>query len=114
MELIIKPKGDVRCIYGEAIPLQHLGQISIRRGSHVEPNGSGGWCADMSPVKGPLLGPFETRSAALAAEVDWLTRNWLTQEDLTQDCPTQEGLTQDCLKQAEQDGLDSVTSTPPI
>jgi hypothetical protein len=77
MEMVINPEGDVRCVYGEAIPLQQLGNVSIRRGSHVEPTAGGGWSADLSPVGGPLLGPFETRSAALAAEVAWLTSHWL-------------------------------------
>jgi hypothetical protein len=30
---------------------------------------------DMSPVGGPLLGPFETRTFALAFEVEWLREN---------------------------------------
>jgi hypothetical protein len=52
--------------------------LSIRRGSHVEPDEHGNWLCDLSPVSGPLLGPFASRSAALAAEVDWLTQHWLS------------------------------------
>ena len=33
--------------------------------------------ADLSPVGGPLLGPFERRSDAVQAEVYWLETNWL-------------------------------------
>ena len=41
-------------------------------GSHVEPDGNGGWKADMSPVNGPVLGPYKKRSEALQKEVEWL------------------------------------------
>jgi len=78
MELLIEANGNIRCVYGEAIPLAQLGYVEIRRGSHVEPTGDGRWTADLSPVNGPVLGPFETRSAALAAEIDWLGQHWLT------------------------------------
>jgi len=30
------------------------------------------WWADMSPVDGPVLGPFTTRDDALKAETEWL------------------------------------------
>jgi hypothetical protein len=77
MQLVIEANGHVRCVYGEAIDLNQLGRILIRRGSHVEPTDDGTWTADLSPVNGPLLGPFKTRSEALAAEVEWLHANWL-------------------------------------
>ena len=77
MQLIIEPNGDVRCVYAEAIDLNQLGNIQIRRGSHVEPTEDGQWNADLSPVNGPTLGPFTTRTEALQAEVDWLQANWL-------------------------------------
>lgn len=83
MELLIEPSGDVRCIYGEALSLQTLGAVTITRGSHVEPTDQGEWTADLSPVAGPLLGPFATRSEALAAEYAWLEQNWLTVADGT-------------------------------
>ncbi|MGE0757205.1 MAG: hypothetical protein AB7O38_09300 [Pirellulaceae bacterium] len=57
--------------------LATLGRLEIRRGSHVEPTGQGGWQADLAPVGGPVLGPFATRSAALAAELRWLHDHWL-------------------------------------
>ena len=77
MQLVIDPAGGVRCVYDEALPLSEFGQLTIARGSHVEPTDSGHWTADLSPVGGPLLGPFESRSAALTAERDWLETNWL-------------------------------------
>ena len=78
MQLIVTPDGAVRCIYGEAIDLHCLGRPAISRGSHVEPDRQGRWFADMSPVGGPRLGPFDRRSDALAAERHWLQANWLT------------------------------------
>jgi hypothetical protein len=77
MELLIDPHGNVRCLYAEVIDLAQLGQLSIRRGSHVEPDQHGQWLCDLSPVSGPMLGPFASRSAALAAEVIWLNEHWL-------------------------------------
>jgi hypothetical protein len=78
MELFIDPGGNIRCIYGEVINLAELGQLSIRRGSHVEPDKHGQWLCDLSPVAGPTLGPFASRSAALAAETAWLSQYWMT------------------------------------
>ena len=77
MELVIHPDGIVDCVYGEAISLADLGQPTIRRASHVEPNADGYWVADLGPVKGPTLGPFQNRTSALKAETDWLRDNWL-------------------------------------
>jgi hypothetical protein len=77
MQLLIEPDGNVRCLYGEVIDLAQLGQLSIRRGSHVEPDEHGQWRCDLSPVNGPMLGPFVSRGAALAAEVAWLNTHWL-------------------------------------
>jgi len=77
MELVISSVGDVRCIYSDAFPLSRLGKLSIIRASHVEPDSVGQWMADLAPVGGPVLGPFEKRTDALAAEVDWLRSHWL-------------------------------------
>lgn len=77
MELLIQTNGSVRCIYGETLDLNQLGCVSIQRGSHVEPNTAGQWTAELSPVDGPTLGPFVTRSEALAAEERWLLAHWL-------------------------------------
>ena len=78
MQLVIDPAGGVRCVYDETLPLADFGRLTISRGSHVEPNADGLWTADLSPVGGPLLGPFATRSTALAAERDWLEQHWLS------------------------------------
>jgi hypothetical protein len=77
MQLLIKQDGGIRCLYDEMLDLQGLGQLHIERGSHVEPDADGLWTADLSPVAGPLLGPFPNRSAALDAERDWLNQHWL-------------------------------------
>jgi hypothetical protein len=77
MELRIEPSGLLRCIYDETIDLSSLGIVSIRRASQVEPDAEGRWWADLTPVNGPVVGPFSARSAALLAEVRWLETNWL-------------------------------------
>ena len=78
MQLVIDPAGEVRCVSDEALPLAEFGRLTIARGSHVEPDPAGHWTADLSPVGGPLLGPFATRSAALDAERVWLEHYWLS------------------------------------
>jgi len=75
MQLRIDPKGSVRCLYGEAIDLTVFGSTRIHRASHVEPDGEGRWWSQI--IGGPKLGPFDRRSAALAAEQQWLEQNWL-------------------------------------
>ena len=77
MELVITPVGDARCLYTETLDLNLLGSLQIRRASHVEPDADGRWFAELSPVNGPRLGPFQFRSDALAAEVAWLNQHWL-------------------------------------
>lgn len=77
MELVIQPDGTLRCVYSEAIDLHALGTLDIQRGSHVEPDSTGKWFADLSPVAGPRLGPFSARSDALESERTWLETNWL-------------------------------------
>lgn len=79
MEIVIKPDGRLCCLYDETIDLHVFGRLEIRRGSHVEPDENGQWQADLSPVQGPVLGPFDRRSDALAAERRWLELNWLNQ-----------------------------------
>lgn len=80
MQIVVNLSGTARCLYSEAIPLDLLGKLSIRRGSHVEPMPDGRWQCDLSPVSGPTLGPFANRSAALQAEETWLLRHWLPRE----------------------------------
>ena len=79
--------------------LMQKGQAEKTRASHVEPLGPvrrlafralrrifGGegrvaewtrrwrcrWCVDLAPSGGPVLTPFDSRDAAIAAEIDWL------------------------------------------
>ena len=78
MELVVHADGSLRCLYDETLDLSPLGQVTIRRASHVEPTDQGQWQADLSPVNGPALGPFALRGEALAAQVEWLRRHWLT------------------------------------
>jgi len=77
MDIIITANGQGRCIYDETIDLTMLGKLTVQRGSHVEPTSDGQWTADMSPVDGPVLGPFQRRSEAITAERGWLATNWL-------------------------------------
>jgi len=77
MKLTIFPAGQIQAIYGESIDLRALGSLAISRASHVEPDATGNWLADLSPVGGPMLGPYELRSDALAAELRWLEEHWL-------------------------------------
>jgi hypothetical protein len=77
MQLIILPTGEIRCLYDEAIDLAAIGHPVISRASHVEPDAEGQWWADLSPVDGPILGPFHQRTEALGAEHVWLEEQWL-------------------------------------
>ena len=72
MRLRVDPDGQVVCVYGEAIDLAALGELSVRRASHVEPDEAGRWWSDLGPVGGPRLGPYPLRSQALQAEAAWL------------------------------------------
>jgi len=81
MEFVITHAGKIRCVYGEELDLRALGRPYIRRGSHVEPMADGRWTADLAPVGGPILGPFEQRCSALEAEIAWLAEHWLIRSD---------------------------------
>ena len=72
--------GTARWIHkDEARGLLELGPASIARASHVEPGDPARgqdplrWYADLSPVGGPTLGPYDERTQALGDEVQWLT-----------------------------------------
>ena len=77
MQLLIPTVGAIRTLYDETLDLNSLGSLTINRGSLVEPDHAGQWFVNLAPVQGPHLGPFTRRSAALAAEVDWLQKHWL-------------------------------------
>jgi hypothetical protein len=76
MVLTIDEHGNAYCVYSEVLNLAALGTVSIRRASYVEPDDKGNWSADLSPVAGPCLGPFDQRSQALEAERAWLESCW--------------------------------------
>ena len=78
MDLVVTPDGTVRAVYDETLDLALLGRVSIRRASHVEPTLEGRWQADLSPVGGPVLSPFDRRSEAMEAEQAWLEVHWLS------------------------------------
>ena len=75
LELIVGADGGVRCLYDEALDLREIGKLQITRASHLEPDREGFWWADMAPSGGSVLGPFGSRSEALAAERGWLMRS---------------------------------------
>ncbi len=77
MQIVITSDGSMKCIYNDVLELHTLGQLQIRRGSHVEPTPEGDWMVDLSPVNGPQLGPFRKRQEALDAEIQWLETHWL-------------------------------------
>ena len=56
----------------DILHLRQIADLTTKRASHVEPDANGDWFADMSPVNGPILGPFPLRIDALAAEHQWL------------------------------------------
>ena len=73
---------DMIAIYDDALLKLFEGcSMKIKRASHVEPittpDGSVKWQADMGPVGGPVLAPFNTRQEALDAERVWLKENIL-------------------------------------
>jgi hypothetical protein len=70
------PNGEVRYVADDCLAvLEDLGTAHIQRASHVEPAVTPEgicWTADLSPVRGPVLGPFKTRQEALDEEHQWL------------------------------------------
>lgn len=72
----ISNDGTLQMIFSDdLLGVLGLGNSEIKRASHVEPTSDCKWTADMSPVGGPLLGPFSTRAMALKAETDWINQN---------------------------------------
>jgi hypothetical protein len=76
VSMTVDRNGTLRFVYHDDLqPLLALGRPTVRRVSHVEPTADGRWTADLSPVDGPVLGPFMLRKEALAAEMGWLEEN---------------------------------------
>jgi hypothetical protein len=87
VDIVILADGTVKFLYYDELkPLLSIGNVDVRRASHVDPerleNGDLKWFADLSPVNGPKLGPFETRNEAIDAEVVWLTENYLNKQGI--------------------------------
>lgn len=82
-QIMIDADGRITAVYADGLPWEQIAMdlagetVDIQRASHVEPAGGGRWTADMGPVGGPVLGPFDERSEALAAETLWLRQNHL-------------------------------------
>ena len=72
MQIVIKPTGVFIGIYSDMLDYGELGNYRISRASHVEPDESGSWTTDLSPVNGPTLGPFDKRNEAIDAELEYL------------------------------------------
>lgn len=99
--VVISPSGEVRALYSPLtaqIAKAMGGPVTTRRASHVESTAdlspqaretiarqrnlpatydldvffAERWWADMTPVNGPVLGPYDTREKALDDEKVWL------------------------------------------
>ena len=92
LELFVATDGSARCLYGETLNLASLGSIQIERASHVEPDDRGRWMVDLSPVDGPTLGPYPTRSHALSVEAEWLLRHRLASPGHSEPFPSAKSL----------------------
>ena len=77
LRLLIDARGEIFFLHDDALlPVMQEGQTRTVRASHVEPGPDGRqWFADLSPQNGPNLGPFPTRTEALAAEVAWIEKH---------------------------------------
>jgi hypothetical protein len=75
--IVIDSGGVLKMVFDDRFDPRYVGEMTIRRGSHVEPTTEGRWTADLSPAGGPILGPFDSRKEALDAEVIWLNTYWL-------------------------------------
>jgi hypothetical protein len=75
MTFLVTDDGEVQFVHSDdAVEVAEVlgGANTITRASCVEPTPDGRWTADMAPSGGPVLGPFTTRTAALAEEREWL------------------------------------------
>lgn len=77
----IRKDGVIEFIYDDDLKgfIDDSEEKKVFRASHVEPDGTGDWWADLSPINGPKLGPFSKRQDALDAEVNWIQNNYLRQ-----------------------------------
>jgi hypothetical protein len=76
MLIEVRPDGSLKMLYDDSLKgLMAQGNTEVKRASDVEPDGKGGWTADLARVGGPVLGPFALREEALEAEKQWLWNN---------------------------------------
>jgi len=97
VKIVVPRSGPAMAIYSLAAEklLSGLGDITIRRVSHIVHGSSvteyvkvrlladdrwnadckKKWFANLEPVHGPVLGPFDTRDAAIVAEVAYINEN---------------------------------------
>lgn len=101
----IKADGTVRCLVNETTQAFVTDSATIRRASHVEPTGAiartifhtlrhifgeygimadftrkwpVAWRVNLAPISGPVLpGTWRDRSAAIAAEIEYLNQNFI-------------------------------------
>lgn len=69
--------GEAVFIYEDGHPCLDLGRVQTKRASHVEPTENGLWCADMSPIDGPLLEETRSRKQSVSREHQWISENRL-------------------------------------
>lgn len=85
MNIKIEPNGEITAIYNDnLVELFKEGKTEIKRASHVEPNNEGMWVADLFPIGGPILGPYEKRKDALDAELEWLDDFLFEQQEFSE------------------------------
>lgn len=85
--IIIKPDGTILFVYDDRLlTILEEGDANVVRASHVEPikfrpigglMELSGWQADLTPIGGPILGPFLYRSEAISKEIKWIEENYL-------------------------------------
>jgi hypothetical protein len=92
---VYRPDGEVRAVWGrENAPLLRNAQAMPQRASRVEVveegRHRGRFYVDFSPLavvtgrpeyQTCLIATFDSHEEAVAAEVDWLRRNWLCSAD---------------------------------
>ena len=106
MKAITITNGSIKAVDAPGVreALATLGSVTKRRASHVVPvnpvkrvafqalramfpdtskvagwtrGWKGPWVADLAPSNGPILGAFDSRTDAIAAEVRWLNQSFM-------------------------------------
>lgn len=77
MKIILGVDGVVRYVYNDVIHkhMSTLGEATIKRATHVEPDENGMWYADLSPVGGEKITGFKTHKEAIDFELKWLSKH---------------------------------------